>query len=302
MLWGNTGTKRKSPFGLPDVMTPGGGYGGGMPAGNPGAPMPEPAAQARKGDKTRRIIGLASEALGGLLGNGPGLYAKSVLQRQETEQEAAQYERRRADAYADWEKRQRFKMDNPDPGNPYRFEDNAGNVYERGPDGQNRLIFTDPNDKVFMQDGQMITVPNRVRGQSSVAPGVGSAAAEGSTATNPATGEKVQFRGGQWVPMGGQPAQGQRPFDVNEKWSNGVLTSGRRTPEGNRLVGGVPDSAHLRGDAFDLDGPNLGALRSEAQARYPDAKILVHDGHVHVQKPGLNVPFYGKRGTRGLRK
>jgi len=35
---------------------------------------------------------------------------------------------------------------------------------------------------------------------------------EGATATNPTTGQKIQFRGGKWVPMGGQPA-GATPFD-----------------------------------------------------------------------------------------
>jgi hypothetical protein len=91
-------------------------------------------------------------------------------------------------------------------------------------------------------------------------------------------------------------------FDVNQRWQHGALTSGRRTPEGNRMVGGVPDSWHVSGDAFDLDGPNLGALTEEARSRYPHAKILQHDGHVHVQQRGLGVPYFGKRGTYGLRK
>lgn len=80
------------------------------------------------------------------------------------------------------------------------------------------------------------------------------------------------------------------------------MTSGRRTPEGNRAVGGVSGSWHLSGDAFDLDGPNLGALKAEAQGQYPGAKILVHDGHVHVQQRGLSVPYFGKNGTRGLKR
>lgn len=83
---------------------------------------------------------------------------------------------------------------------------------------------------------------------------------------------------------------------------NGVLTSGRRTPEGNAAVGGVRGSYHLSGDAFDLDGPNLSALKAEAAARYPNAKVLVHDGHVHVQQRGLGVPYFGKNGTRGLKR
>lgn len=79
------------------------------------------------------------------------------------------------------------------------------------------------------------------------------------------------------------------------------MTSGRRTPEGNRIVGGVPNSYHLTGDAFDVDGPDLQALAAEARQQYPDAKILIHNGHVHVQQRGLNVPYYGKRGTTGLK-
>lgn len=67
-------------------------------------------------------------------------------------------------------------------------------------------------------------------------------------------------------------------------------------------MGGVANSHHLTGDAFDLDGPDLGALKAEAAAKYPKAKILVHDGHVHVQQRGLGVPYFGKNGTRGLRR
>lgn len=67
------------------------------------------------------------------------------------------------------------------------------------------------------------------------------------------------------------------------------------------MVGGVPRSKHLSGDAFDLDGPNLPALLKEARQRYPNARAFIHDGHVHVEQQGLNVPYFGKRGTTGLR-
>jgi hypothetical protein len=90
-------------------------------------------------------------------------------------------------------------------------------------------------------------------------------------------------------------------FDIGQKWKHGAITSGRRTPEGNRLVGGVPNSYHVSGDAFDLDGPDLGALLGEARQRYPQAKSFIHDGHVHVQQRGLGVPYFGKRGTTGLK-
>lgn len=80
------------------------------------------------------------------------------------------------------------------------------------------------------------------------------------------------------------------------------MTSGRRTPEGNKLVGGVANSWHLSGDAVDYDGPDLNALAAEARQTFPGAKVMIHNGHVHVQKRGLNAPFFGKRGTTGLKR
>lgn len=79
------------------------------------------------------------------------------------------------------------------------------------------------------------------------------------------------------------------------------MTSGRRTPEGNRLVGGVPNSWHVPGNAVDYDGPDLAALAAEARSRFPGAKVLAESDHVHVQDRRLRAPYYGKRGTVGLR-
>jgi len=64
----------------------------------------------------------------------------------------------------------------------------------------------------------------------------------------------------------------------------------------------VPNSWHVTGEAADYDGPDLNALLGEVRSHYgPEAKVFIHNGHVHAQKRGLGAPFYGKRGTTGLK-
>lgn len=46
-----------------------------------------------------------------------------------------------------------------------------------------------------------------------------------------------------------------------------VVTSGARTPLGNRRVGGSPTSWHLRGRAADFDGP-LALLQAAAETAW----------------------------------
>lgn len=73
----------------------------------------------------------------------------------------------------------------------------------------------------------------------------------------------------------------------------------RRTPEGNRIVGGARGSRHLTGEAVDV----VGATPEQLRAYYgQNANIGWHKNHHHVVVPGAQFPYYGKRGTTGLKR
>lgn len=81
----------------------------------------------------------------------------------------------------------------------------------------------------------------------------------------------------------------------------GAVTSMRRTPGGNKAVGGVPGSKHLSGDAADFvpqNGETMAQLAARLAKTYPDARVINEGDHVHVQRSGWNLPYFGRRGAR----
>jgi len=89
-----------------------------------------------------------------------------------------------------------------------------------------------------------------------------------------------------------------------------VITSTRRTPEKNAAVGGVKDSAHLRGLAADLAVADSDALfhmvSALLQAGFPrlvigirieGGKVIYHNLHCDLDSslptPVLSVKLYG---------
>lgn len=100
------------------------------------------------------------------------------------------------------------------------------------------------------------------------------------------------------------PAKGGASFPDPMAFSAGHMTSGGRTPYGNALVGGDPNSGHMRRDDADYvpaQGQTLQELERQARAYFgPNARVGIHKGtHVHVALPGYGkMPMFGARGTR----
>lgn len=168
--------------------------------------------------------------------------------------------------------------------------DSAGNVIASGPSRRPRYYPVPQGGRLELDPSYEGPVAEQTQGYP-----------DGTVIEND-QGERMIMQGGQWVPQGGAGSQATAPFDPAQIPAN--FTSGRRTPEGNRLVGGVPNSRHLTGEAADFTprgGQSMRELEAELRRRFPNARVINEGDHVHVQQRGWNVPYHGRRGTTGLR-
>lgn len=93
------------------------------------------------------------------------------------------------------------------------------------------------------------------------------------------------------------PPQPQAPFPSQKQFMGAVpgaqVNSGLRTPQRNAQVGGVPNSYHLTGQAYDLRPPagmTTAQYAHALQAKFPGVKVLDEKTHVHVQPMAPNRP------------
>lgn len=125
-------------------------------------------------------LAMIGSVLTGDGGNSPAL-APYILRRQQ-EILAQRQQQERDYEWQDWQRKQEWERANPKPSTaqPYRWEDNAGNVWEYGQDGQPKRIFTDTVPKYYIQGDQALQIPNPY-------------ATQGASQNRPKIGETVRL-------------------------------------------------------------------------------------------------------------
>ncbi len=142
------------------------------------SPQAPPAPQSRSMvpegmSKGQFIMGIIADALAGAAGK-PGGFAQMLNQRRQAEQEEVQWGRRREAEMQDYGRKLEMQNDPryAKPESRY-WEDNAGNQWKMGANGQPERFFTDMAPKQYIQDGMLVTAPNPYNvGAPSVAPPV----------------------------------------------------------------------------------------------------------------------------------
>lgn len=299
-IFGNPGGlfgRRKSPFERAEEMA-----GQFMPQIGPEtqgaidqyAAMPQ---QERKpgffaqGGVGRAIAGYLGDALLQQADMDP-IYAPSMMMQRKAELMSAQAEAERRAKFDDWRQQYDYERSNPKPSTNDTVADYTFMTQTLGKDAADKWLARrgDPFINTTLPNGQFYSGPQS--GLETALRSMGQGAPQGAPPPKPV---------GKLTPIAPGGATSNRPFDAPpQRLTTGTMTSGRRTPEGNRIVGGVPNSRHLTGEAADFVGPDLNALLAEARKLPGLRRAFIHKDHVHTEGD-WNVPYFGKRGTAGLK-
>lgn len=113
------------------------------------------------------VGGLIQSVIGGYLAGrglpGGGALMGMANQRRQQAVEQAQYQSRRKDALADYAEKQKIEALYGRPAQPHYFEDNSGNQWAIGPDGQPRMVHKDDLPFKLVPNGLGGVVPVDLR-------------------------------------------------------------------------------------------------------------------------------------------
>lgn len=113
------------------------------------------------GIQWQQIAGALGDAL--MMANGQQpLYTPMMAEQRQREFMLKRAEQQRQQQLQDQIALYDYKRAHPEPSTaqPYRWEDNAGNVWEYGQDGQPKRIFTDVVPKYYVQGDRALQIPN----------------------------------------------------------------------------------------------------------------------------------------------
>lgn len=155
-----------------------------MPGDQPPFPMERPMPQTAPQEKKAWLDGgkfTAKDAIALALGAlGPGLSGRAntsqmILGLLNQRRAGEQRQQQRQMDWEDWTRKYEYERSNPKPSNaqPYRWEDNAGNVWQYGAGGQPERIFTDVVPKYYVQGDQAVQIANPYLNQSAPTKPVG---------------------------------------------------------------------------------------------------------------------------------
>ena len=176
-----------------------------------GAQQPNMQAMTKKpsflgeGGAGRAIAGSIGDFLLQYTGGQP-IYAPAMQEQRQMQQRQQQMEQQRQASRSDWLWQQQWKKDNPDPKQPTEYERIVA-ASGLPPEKQIELLQQYAQNRANPVQGVPFTDEEGNSGLQFIRPNATNSATpgiqDGSTATNPKTGEKVVYRNGAWQPLGG---------------------------------------------------------------------------------------------------